>query len=170
MPALIRNRGLELPFYPPETVVDTMSPITVSEINQTNFVRSVELEVASGIRGNLRKILKIADDCFDAAAEVCGAQTIEHEWGLTKSINNNRTNLIPKGFSLVADVAMIHNKQQSEDDLEKLRHKIIKFISDDRRKYYWRDIGIDQFTYGTTAEITQPRLFLHDVDIDLGKR
>ncbi len=175
-----RYHGLDLPVYPPETEIVVPSQrkrafdCQPRANDQVWFVRPVSLDAP--FYPTLLDCLKDTDKELNRVAELCNAETVDHEWGFIDEQNvikdnwktRNSLRLLPEGYLLVAKVAVIDPdfKQPPRYELESLYQGLSKYL-DNRQpnKPYLNDICLRQFMYGLNkARISQQRLWLLDIE------
>jgi hypothetical protein len=180
MANLVKHPGLDLPVFDVsrEEVVDcldvSLGLATIPEEDQ--FIRYVSLSEVSASHvsvDSLKKLLEIADNCFQDAARYIGGEVIKHTWGLVhdpfegllfNSAEYMRSDLVPAGHILGAEVSRITPDLPISQDQK-------DYILAGRRRYRreatgitWNDFRPEQFIQGLAPEEEESKLWLVDID------
>lgn len=129
------------------------------------------------IRGGMRliDILSRAEDQFDLIAGFCGARVVSHDWALAdQSVHprarHNQPRPIPAGYMLVAQVEAIRDITPLTEEMAELVISGVQTYNERNRShpYHLRDLGPQQFSYGTVGASPEPQLVMHDLDLRFG--
>lgn len=193
MSIALRYGGLELPVYDADApVVNDLELPDLEEIE--TFTPTTALRA---VKGNLRaaptaptpetlpELLHITDEELETVSKLCMSKVVEHTWGLLKDPKGTHNglhtplgSLVPKGYSLVAEVDIIKNAIPAT-----LRNAPRIFLRGNLghiaihpgvAQYYWRpegyylwDIASRQFVVGTSSQDEgKPRSSRWLVDIE----
>lgn len=165
----VSTYGLDLPVY--ASNADVRYPFHINNLpaTQTSFIRIVDIEDYSRtLPNNLKEVLKIADECFDQAASLCDAQTIKHTWALHEKPRASQERILPKGFSLVAEVNLIDDIGHTVSSEEAVLHGLSVYKKQ-HANYKWDDAKPNQFTRAIPPGKDTPMTLLHDIDIYIRK-
>lgn len=174
---ILRYHECELPIHNADTDV-VWSTRAISERAKSGiatFVRRVVLQYDG--TGTLQDALDIADERIATAADLLKVQPVGYAWGLYQRPDGSdnelarecRHRLIPKGFSLVAEVDTITPAEplsaSQRSELESRLNAYYKTV----RGNILCDLGARQFVSSMPKDQDQPTIWLVDIEprIDL---
>lgn len=191
-----KYRGLELPIFDDSREVLEPGIDTERIDNESKFLRPITV-IAPETFDSLEKVLAVTDTELQVIANICDADVINHQWGLTARGNmprdyldavaepecNWRSDLIPPGYCMVAEVDTLiledgpsfpDGYHLSDDQIKHIANRIAHdYIRPARALGYvvMTDSWPVQFAMSrkfTDEPSAQPQLILHDVDCILG--
>lgn len=196
MLAVPKYRGLELPIFDESREVLEPGIDTDRIGNESKFLRPITV-VAPEVFDGLEKVLAVTDTELQVVADICGAEVINHQWGLIKRSNmpqdfldalaepecNWRSDLLPSGYCMVAEVdTLIPENDPSFLNGFHLSYDQIRYLANRLMDSYIRpahalgyiiltDMWPEQFAFSKSfadEASSQPQVILHDIDCILG--
>ncbi len=170
----LRYHGIDLPIYPEEEVLQSKSEYRrVCEGDATNFTRIAR---TSGPTESLMSRLNRGEWYFDKIGELCKIKIVPHTYGLCRDTDRFTIDrrfgeeILPKGYLLVANVAIIKSAGELPDNLFSniatgVKNYFKTIAPDTAKKYSYKDVGIHQIVYGTRAGTEEDTAAWH-VDVD----
>lgn len=172
--------GVELPIYPLEEVKTCkLDYIRAAHSGLTSFVRTVR---TSGPDETLRQRLNRAHWYFGKVATFCNVKIVPHRWGVCEAnpaipIDQRLyENILPKGFVLAAQVAIIRPKDDIPlTSLESFNEGVVQYQQNilEEQVNAFRDITVGQLVYGTPNSVhapQKPETWFVDIEPLLGQQ
>jgi hypothetical protein len=182
-----RNASPDLPIYGPDTQVLFSGEIfDAQDLEQDSFARAIRVEAPRLMGNNLLRILNKADRHLERIARTCGAQLLEHTWGLYDASNEPADDVvyqrgnrpeslgIPDDHIVVAKVPVIRSVRR----LTSSNNPISEVIKNKTEEYYDKkelfkldDLEYSQFVTGSVKPPfglkgdSAASLFLVDLDV-----
>ena len=174
-----------LPVYPTGTpFVRSKNDIyDAVDRQQTTVLREMRLEGSVLGATSLRTTLAAVDSMFNEIADICDAKVPDHQWGLLQKPKaaggdrlkrERRHNLIPRGYLLVAEIAIIEAVEPLSMEQKVHIDKGIEAYHSNDPSVRWTDYGSHQFVRGSEptsqnfSNAVSPDVWLVDIEPFIG--
>ncbi len=181
----MRRNCNNLPVYPADAPLLRSKNDIYDAVDrqQPTVLREMRLEGSVLGATSLRTTLAAVDSMFYEIADICGAKVPEHRWGLMQKpepaeggrlIKERRHTLIPRGYLLVAEVAVIGDISPLSPEQKVRIDEGIKAYHRNDPSVRWTDHGSHQFVRGSEptfqnfSTTASPDVWLVDIEPFIG--